>query len=471
MRVSQAGEAEQARTGRPGILFFLFAATLIYGVYSMGVPISQGHMADRRYRDVFMVAVAVLSISGGVTWKAPLACSRQDRIILCSAIALPAYALCQIVPLPVGLIEVLSPARGELLRSLTPLFGPRAFAPLSIAPSATFTHVCLFASYVALLLAARGFAARAGERIWLVAAPLVLIGAIESVLGLVQFAAGENEPAKGTYGIRNHLAGLLEMVFPFAAMYGWGALRAVHDNRKRWLQCAVGFSFAGLLLAGLLCTLSRGGLAAFLVSFLALAAVGVGGRMTRKKRLITLASVIGIVLIALALFMPVSLVMRLAQHSSEGRYTVFREGLGVVREYPLFGCGLGGFESAFLKFKAAEGILAVDYAHNDYLQMLAELGVVGFLLEGLLVGSVLLRSLRHAESAAQSRWFAVACVGSLAAILTHSAFDFNLYVAANAAVLAWICGMAAGQTEPIAGPRPGVIEFESASPRRSMPFR
>ncbi|HXW14884.1 MAG TPA: hypothetical protein VEN79_10275, partial [Terriglobia bacterium] len=40
--------------------------------------------------------------------------------------------------------------------------------------------------------------------------------------------------------------------------------------------------------------------------------------------------------------------------------------------------------------------------------------------------------------------FAVACAGALAAILVHSLADFNLYIPANAMLLAWISGMVAG---------------------------
>jgi hypothetical protein len=43
-----------------------------------------------------------------------------------------------------------------------------------------------------------------------------------------------------------------------------------------------------------------------------------------------------------------------------------------------------------------------------------------------------------------TRYFAVACAGALAAILVHSLADFNLYIPANAMLLAWIAGMTAG---------------------------
>jgi hypothetical protein len=41
----------------------------------------------------------------------------------------------------------------------------------------------------------------------------------------------------------------------------------------------------------------------------------------------------------------------------------------------------------------------------------------------------------------EARYFAVACLGALSTIALHSLADFNLYIPANAMLLAWIAGM------------------------------
>ena len=116
----------------------------------------------------------------------------------------------------------------------------------------------------------------------------------------------------------------------------------------------------------------------------------------------------------------------------------------MIKAYPVFGCGLGGYETAFSRFKISGVLVTDDFAHNDYLQLLAELGLVGFAIGAALAFSVVRMALRGAvkSSDPEARYFAVACVGALSAIAVHSLADFNLYIPANAMLLAWIAGMA-----------------------------
>jgi O-antigen ligase len=89
-------------------------------------------------------------------------------------------------------------------------------------------------------------------------------------------------------------------------------------------------------------------------------------------------------------------------------------------------------------------MFTVDYAHNDYLQVLAELGIFGFVSGLCFVFRVIQKTLRGAVYATSidARYISIACVASLTAILLHSLVDFNLYVPANGLVVAWIIGIA-----------------------------
>src|ERR1035437_7250989 len=90
-------------------------------------------------------------------------------------------------------------------------------------------------------------------------------------------------------------------------------------------------------------------------------------------------------------------------------------------------------------------MITIDFAHNDYLQHLAELGAPAFLAGLLFMLGIFRRAVRSAmnESSDDRRYVSLACAGSFAAIGMHSLVDFNLYIPANAMLLAWIAGIAA----------------------------
>jgi O-antigen ligase len=99
------------------------------------------------------------------------------------------------------------------------------------------------------------------------------------------------------------------------------------------------------------------------------------------------------------------LIARFAQlvstdHTGEGRAQLWTETVPLIKAYPIFGCGRGGYETAFLKFKAFELLVTDDFAHNDYLQLLAELGIVGFVIVAALALSVVRMAVRKAVASA-----------------------------------------------------------------------
>ena len=96
----------------------------------------------------------------------------------------------------------------------------------------------------------------------------------------------------------------------------------------------------------------------------------------------------------------------------------------------------------------------INFAHNDYLQILAEMGAPGFFvgigLAALVVRNTAIAAIRRRSGSL--RFLALGCAGALSAIMLHSLVDFNLYIPANAVILAWIAGMGDGVGE-LARPR------------------
>ena len=447
------------RTSREGSLDLLtivylssLAAIFGYAVFQFGgVPPIEWNIC--------LLILGLLALVYWLRTPTPDLAPPLDRRLCWLVALLVGYVVFQLVPLPIFLLRVLSPARAELLQGLDQVVPGSAFAPLSVAPVDTFSHFLRIAGYALVFLAVREITWRISHRPWTLAFPVILIAALEAGIGLLQHSAGEPAAiAHGTYVNRNHFAGLLEMALPFAAIYPVAVMRRGRSRRRSPLgpalkACAV-WAVAGLILLGIIYSLSRMGLVAALCSLFVMGVLALGGGLPARKKSPVVGLVIGLIVLSFVFLPPDQLIFRYAQIASaegitaEGRLLLWGETLDLIRAYPLFGCGLGSYGSAFLKYKVSEPLVSDPYAHNDYLQLLAELGAIGFLIAGALVLAVLAKAVRATSQHSDpgGRCLALACTGAIAAILIHSTVDFNLYIPANAMLLAWISGTAVGLT-------------------------
>src|SRR5207245_1366535 len=104
--------------------------------------------------------------------------------------------------------------------------------------------------------------------------------------------------------------------------------------------------------------------------------------------------------------------------TGEGRLPIWRDTLHLLGAYPLFGSGLGNYETAFLKHQTAVVDRTFTFAHNDYLQLASELGVVGFPIVGGLMLTVLMKAVRAATQGREwnTRALGLGCAGAMTAI-------------------------------------------------------
>lgn len=394
----------------------------------------------------------------------------QGRVLRWAAVLLPVYALFQVVPLPVAVLRVLSPARAQMVDALGPIGAKVGFASLSVFPAETFQYFLLVSGYLVVFLLARELIGFFRDRPWVVVWPLIAIAALEAALGLWQYFAGNGEQVRwGTYANRNHYAGFLEMALPFAVIYPVAVLRRA---RSRWhsplppslAACGL-WALAGMMFAGIVHSFSRMGFIAALSSLFVMCTLALGTRQlswvtgSRRRRWGAAAVVATLALAGFIFLPPDKLVQRFAELVSTdeltagGRTHLWAETIPLIRAYAFFGCGMGGYETAFSRFQVSGALVTDDFAHNDYLQLLAELGLAGFLIAAALAFSVVKTAVRGAvrSSDPEAHYLAVACAGAIVAILLHSLADFNLYIPANAMLLAWIAGMIVGNRVQASG--------------------
>ena len=417
---------------------------------------------------VFLLALGLLAMACSLARLHRPPAPLPGRAVRWAAALLPAYVLLQVVPLPLAVLRVASPVRAQAVQALDPVGVNSSFAPLSVSPAETFRHFLLLSGYVVVFLLVRELAARFQERSWLLIWPIVTLAALEAGLGIWQNFGRTGEAAQwGTYVNHNHYAGFLEMALPFAVIYPVALLRRARRRGNLPMAtslaaCGV-WGLAGLMLAGIANSLSRMGFIATLGSLLVMGALAFGNRplgwlRSSRKRRWGAAGMLALALLAGFAFLPSErLILRFAELTSSdptggGRAKLWAATIPLIRAYPVFGCGLGGYETAFLKFKTFDPLIRDDFAHNDYLQLLAELGLAGFAILAAAACSVVRSTSRQAVVSPdpEARYLALACAGALAAILLHSLADFNLYIPANAMLLAWIAGLSPQARPPSA---------------------
>jgi O-antigen ligase len=371
---------------------------------------------------------------------------------------LPCYILLQFIPLPFSVLETMSPARAEQIAALNRTVSSIGVAPLSLMPPATFAHIFRIIGYIIIFLIAQAFTfqCRNQNRIWAPVIPILAVAVLESSIGLLRFffEVDLTAGARGTYANRNHFAGLLEMVLPFALMYSVALYRLRYTRKKHEKKndSAVGvlLTVAILLFTGIVCSYSRTGFIATLCSLALIGILYFSGRLPVRKKWHVWGLILVLMFLAFVYLPPDPFFHRFVEASSydfgtlNGRLIIWSQIPEIMRNYVLLGCGLGAFESAYLPIKDIFPGAIITYAHNDYLQALVELGIVGFVILLILMAGLLRMAIRGIRDHGGVRMLSIAGTGALAAIFIHSLVDNNLYVPANAMVFSWIAGIIAG---------------------------
>jgi O-antigen ligase len=376
-----------------------------------------------------------------------------------------ALVLLQILPLPISI----APALG--IRAADPP-GHSIFT-ISAAPYQTVSQLLMLVTYLTAfyLVLMLGEAQKSRKRLVF---GLLTIGMFEAFYGLIQYLTGWQriftyvkqfylQEATGTYINRNHYAGLLEMILPFAVAMAlqkvWTLRRKVPDepSRTKKILASVEFPFlalwifvAALLFAALVFSRSRMGIIAALVSLIAILARAGTSSLPARTRIATgVLFLLGIV--GLSVWIGSDPVITRFEtlgdqynHPGQDRLSIWRDTLHLIRRDPLLGSGFGTFAVVYPSVQTAFLSHLVDYAHCDYLQIAAELGVPGAILLFGAIFWILGLAVRHCSRAGREhdKAISLACVGSITAILLHSLADFNLYIPANALVFAIVLALA-----------------------------
>ena len=119
------------------------------------------------------------------------------------------------------------------------------------------------------------------------------------------------------------------------------------------------------------------------------------------------------------------------------RIDLWRDALRMFPHFPLLGSGLDTFGSAYPNYQTLSRYHWYGEAHDEYLQVLLDTGIVGALLMAVLLWTLLRAALRAARESPLDGGM----LGALLACCFHNLVDFNWQIPANAATFAAIAGL------------------------------
>jgi O-antigen ligase len=376
-------------------------------------------------------------------------------------------------PIQLGLLGLILIGVIQLL----PLRGLDLSALLSVSPSQTLTFdanatrlaVTRLVIYLVFFAAALNFI-NSRKRYRRVIYTVIIFGALIAMFAIFQrlvnpeniYGAREAVQASifGPYVNGHHFAALMEMTLGLSLGLFYGKT-VRKELRIIFLVAAV------LMGAAIIMTGSRGGLLSFIavlgtVTIFALtngrkkSADSNSSDKQRKLLIIGGAFAFVVLMAGIGLILGGDKAVRgfgvdgVGSDFSTGRLHFWSIALQIFRDNFLLGGGLDSFGVAFTKYDTWNGAFRIEYAHNDYLQTLADSGVAGFICVAGFIYLLFRQGVKMISSAGD-RFHRSAATGALAGcfgILLHSFFDFPLRTPANALVFLILAALAIVSLRP-----------------------
>ncbi|MEO7189930.1 MAG: O-antigen ligase family protein [Vicinamibacterales bacterium] len=419
--------------------------------------------------------LALVSAGLGV-WASVVTRAWRDQTFRVVAMALAAVAAAialQLVALPYSVVRALSPGVDRFLRQYTLAYHPASLHPMSISPASTFVALTLFVAFALLLLGAT----RAMKHLrmeWFLSQVLGL-GAALSLVGIVQHTFIDKDAPlvygfwKPMYGAspfgpfvnKNHFAGWMVMVLPVVAAYACALFfRAPPPDRRgrgAWLRWLASVEANRFLLVGVVAVVmslavvltgSRSGIACVALGLLCVGSAVWRTLESGRSRGLA-AGALGLIVIGgLAWGGADLLVSRFgkAPVELEGRFAAWRDTSRIIADFPLFGTGLGTYARSMLVYQASGRTSMYAQAHNDYLQLLSEGGlvvIIPVIVAAVVIVGVIRRRLRSGQDAPLTAWARIGAVAGLVAILAQSTVEFSLQMPGNMVLFVVLIALAA----------------------------
>jgi O-antigen ligase len=127
------------------------------------------------------------------------------------------------------------------------------------------------------------------------------------------------------------------------------------------------------------------------------------------------------------------------------RLGAWQNTLSIIRDFPVFGIGLGSYARAMAAYQTGDRLLMYAQAHNDYLQLAAEGGLlvaVPALLVAFTASGTIRRRLEGSEDDSLTFWIRRGALAGLLGIAAQSLMEFSLQMPGNAVLFVMLLAIA-----------------------------
>ena len=376
----------------------------------------------------------------------------------------------QIVPLPLALVKLLSPETYQVYKPVYDMLDGDKWMPLSVYPKGTvlegvriFTYVVFYVLTVQLLSNGRLLKQTVTLCCWL-AIGIALLAILQKFSSPDKIYWLRSAPAGtlpvGPWIYRSQYCGFVELLAPLVLalmLYYRPLLPSDEPLRKRIVAffskddsgnyyILLGFGLL-VLASSVFVSLARGGIISLSLSFLVFFLL-LGWKESRYSGLFSMMLVTCLVL-AVSWFGWEPIVERFDKmFSVSGEVTVDRIPIWentwqLFKDFVLTGSGFGTFIAVFPHYRTVPGEAIFDHAHNDYLELLTDGGIIAFFLVGWFFFSVVRQGWRMLRRR-RDRYSILLSIGaltSIVAMLIHSISDFNMHNGAVGLYFFFICGL------------------------------
>ena len=368
------------------------------------------------------------------------------------------YLLFQLLPLPAFLVRILSPGIYQIYVDTVGVFQPVDWLPLTLNRNDTLLAFFRFGAYAAFYVLLIQLFSK-GAYLKRVVSIVTVFAASLSIIAILQHFTADGKmfwfrdinagTPFGPYVNRNHYAGFMEMVIPIVvALFLFLRPTIISDSFKEKIVMFFDhpnmpkymlFGFGALVMTvSVFVCLSRGGIVALM---LALALLGCLLTIYRSKTkgalILTLLCMLTMISVGWFGWDPIferfNQIRNYSGDITENRLTVWNDSKGIINEFPLVGTGFGTFQNSYRIYRTLPGPTFYTHAHNDYLELTTDGGILGVSLMAWFLGSVFFRSLGALKKRREPYMIYIGCgaFAGISAILFHSVTDFNFHIGAN----------------------------------------